>query len=129
MDDETFITHLLNSLLQSEYEGAILVIKDKLRKGHVKLSEIEQVLEDKYQAMKHAKGWDEEEDDYTLFARPSNKKSPRKHLKDIVDTVGSLDIKQLIVPTRKVTNIRVRKQKTSTRKSRVPNGTPKTKDK
>ena len=32
MDDETFITHLLNSLPQSEYEGAILVIKDKLRK-------------------------------------------------------------------------------------------------
>ena len=26
MDDETFITHLLNSLPQSEYEGAILVI-------------------------------------------------------------------------------------------------------
>ena len=30
MDDETFITHLLNSLPQSEYEGAIMVIKDKL---------------------------------------------------------------------------------------------------
>ena len=27
MDDETFITHLLNSLPQSEHEGAILVIK------------------------------------------------------------------------------------------------------
>ena len=26
IDDETFITHLLNSLPQSEYEGAILVI-------------------------------------------------------------------------------------------------------
>ena len=32
MDDETFITCLLNSLPQTEYEGAILVIKDKLRK-------------------------------------------------------------------------------------------------
>ena len=31
------------------------------------------------------------------------RKSPRKHLKDVVDTVGSLDIKQLIVPTRKAT--------------------------
>ena len=41
MDDETFITHLLNSLPQVEYEGAILIIKDKLRKGAV--------LEDKYQ--------------------------------------------------------------------------------
>ena len=44
MDDETFITHLLNSLPQSEYEGAILVIKDEIRKGHVELVEIEQVL-------------------------------------------------------------------------------------
>ena len=44
MDDETFITHLLNSLPQSEYKGAILVIKDKLRKADVELSEIEQIL-------------------------------------------------------------------------------------
>ena len=29
MDDETLITHLLNSLPQTVYEGAILVIKDK----------------------------------------------------------------------------------------------------
>ena len=53
MDDEMFISHLLNSLPQSEYEGAILLIKEKLRKGDVELSEIEQILEDKYQAMKH----------------------------------------------------------------------------
>ena len=32
MDDETFITHLLNSLPQTVYEGAILIIKDNLRK-------------------------------------------------------------------------------------------------
>ena len=75
MDDETFITHLLNSLPQTEYEGAILVIKDKLRKGTVEIPEIEEVLEDKYLAMKHAKGWEEEEDDYALFASPSNKKA------------------------------------------------------
>ena len=48
MDDEMFITNLLNSLPQSEYEGAILVIKEKLRKGDVELSETEQILEDKY---------------------------------------------------------------------------------
>ena len=59
MDDETFITHLLNSLPQSEYEGAILVIKDKLRKGTVEIPEIEQVLDDKYLAMKQAKCWEE----------------------------------------------------------------------
>ena len=78
MDDETFITHLLNSLPQSEYDGAILVIKGKLRKGHVELSEIEQILEDKYQAVKHVKGWDEEKDDYALFKSQSNKKMPKK---------------------------------------------------
>ena len=49
----------MNSLPQSEYEGVILVIKDKIRNGDVEVSEIEQILEDKYQAMKHAKGWDE----------------------------------------------------------------------
>ena len=52
MSDETFITHLLNSLPQTVYEGAILVIKDKLRKGTVEITEIEQILEDKFQAMK-----------------------------------------------------------------------------
>ena len=74
MDDETFIAHLLNSLQHTVYEGAILIIKDKLRKGTVELPEIEQVLEDKYQAMKQAKGWEEDEDDYALFASPSNNK-------------------------------------------------------
>ena len=59
MDDETSITYLLNSLPQTVYEGAILVIKDNLRKGTVEPPEIEQVLEDKYQAMKQAKGWEE----------------------------------------------------------------------
>ena len=47
MDDATFITHLLSSLPQTEHEGVILVIKDKLRKGTVEIPEIEQVLEDK----------------------------------------------------------------------------------
>ena len=81
MDDETFITHLLNSLLQSEYEGAILVIKDMPKKVKVELHEIEQILEDKYQEMKQIKGWDEEEDDYGLFKSQSNKKKPKKAFK------------------------------------------------
>ena len=50
MDDETFITHLFNSLQQSEYKVAILVIKEKSRKGAVDLPEIELILEDKYQS-------------------------------------------------------------------------------
>ena len=74
MDNGTFITHLLNSLPQSEYEGTILIIKDKLRKVKVDLPEIEQILEDKYQSMKHVKGWDEEEDDYALFTSHFKKK-------------------------------------------------------
>ena len=45
IDGETFITHLLNSLPQSEYKGAILVIKDKLRKVKVELPEIDQIQE------------------------------------------------------------------------------------
>ena len=117
MDDETFITHLLNFLPQSEYEGAI---KDKLRKGHVELQEIEQVLEDKYQAMKHAYGWEEQKDNYALFASPFNKKSPRKHLKDVVDTVGSLDTKQPIVPTRKP--IKNKGQKAKPQQKKKQNG-------
>ena len=81
IDNATFITHLLNSLHYSEYKGAILIIKDKLRNGDVKLSEIEQILEDKYQPMKQSKGLGEEEDDYALFASPSKKKKPKKAFK------------------------------------------------
>ena len=128
MSDETFITHLLNSLPQTEYEGAILVVKDKLRKGPVEIPEIEQVLEDKYQAMKHAKGWEEEEDDYALFASPPSKKGPRKLSKDAVATVENLDTKQLIVPTRKAIKTRVRNQKTSKRENSRVKGTLKAKD-
>ena len=31
--------------------------------------------------MKNTKGWDEEDDDYALFASPSNKKTPKKAFK------------------------------------------------
>ena len=55
-------------------EGAILVIKDKLRKEELDLPEFEQVLEDKYQSKKYAKGWDNEEDDYALFTSHISKK-------------------------------------------------------
>ena len=100
MDDETFITNLLNSLPQTEYEGAILVIKDMLRKGTVQISEIEQVLEDKYLAMKHAKSAGKKRRMIMpSFQVPQTKKGPRKHSKDAVDTVENLDTKQLIVPT------------------------------
>ena len=56
MDDEAFITHLLNSLPQAEYEGAILVIKERLRGKTCNLAQVEQLLEDKYLSMKYVKG-------------------------------------------------------------------------
>ena len=47
MDEEMFIIQLLNSLPQAEYEGAILVIKERLRSRSCNLAEVEQLLEDK----------------------------------------------------------------------------------
>ena len=101
MDDEMFITHLLNSLPQSEYERAILVIKDKLRKWDVELQEIERILEDKYQAMKHVKGWDKEEDDYALFTTQSNKKKPKKAFNGCCGYCGEFGHKEADCPNKK----------------------------
>ena len=74
MDNETFITRLLNSLPQVEYKGVILVIKERQRGNTCDLAQVEQLLEDKYLSMKYVKGWEEEEDDYALFASPAKKK-------------------------------------------------------
>ena len=111
MDDETFITHLLNSLPQTVYEGAILDIKDKLRKGTVEIPELEQVLEDKYLAMNMLRAGKKRRMIMHSLQVPPTKKGPRKHSKDAVDTVENLDTKQLIVPTRKVTKTRDRNRK------------------
>ena len=81
MSDEMFITHLLKSLPHTVYEGAILVIKDKLRKSILEIIQIEQILEDKFQAMKQVKGWEEKEDDYALFVSLANKIGPKKAFK------------------------------------------------
>ena len=69
--------------------------------------------------MKHVMGWDEEEDNYALFTSQSNKKSPRKYLKDAVGTEENLDIKQLNVPIEKATKIRGQKELLSTKRNRV----------
>ena len=81
----------------------------------MELSEIEQILEDKYQAMKHVKGWTKRKTIMPSSQANPIRKSPRKHLKDVLGTVENLDIKQQIVPTRKVTKIRAQKAKTSTK--------------
>ena len=122
MDDETFITHLLNSLPQTEYEGAILVIKDKLRKGTVEIPEIEQVLEDKYLAMKHAKGWEEEEDDYALFASPSNKKGQKKAFKGRCGYCGEFRHKAADCPNKKSNQNKAQKSKTHQKKKQHGKG-------
>ena len=101
MNDETFITHLLNSLPQTVYEGAILVIKDKLKKGTVEITEIEQILEDKFQAMKQAKGWEEEDDDYAIFVSPSNQKGPKKAFKGRCGYCGEFGHKAADCPNKK----------------------------
>ena len=122
MDDEMFITHLLNSLPQTEYEGAILVIKDMLRKGTVEIPENEQVLEDKYQAMKHAKGWEEEEDDYALFARPSNKKGHKKAFKGRCGYCGEFGHKAADCPHKKSNQNKGEKSKTHQKKKQHGKG-------
>ena len=116
MDDATFITHLLNSLPQTEYEGAILIIKDKLRKGTVEIPEIEQVLEDKYLAMKQAKGWEAEEDDYALFASPSNKKGPTKAFKGRCGYCGEFGHKAADCPNKKSNQNKGQKSNTHQKK-------------
>ena len=78
MDDETFITHLLISLPQAEYEGAILKIKQRLRGSTCDLAKVEQLWEYKYLSMKYVKGWEEEEDNYALFASPAKKQGQKK---------------------------------------------------
>ena len=126
MDDETFITHLLNSLPQVEYEGVILVVKERLRSRSCDVAEVEQLLEDKYLSMKCVKGWEEEEDDYALFASPAKKKGPKNSLKDDVVTVERLDTKQRIVLTKKARKKRT--LKTSLTKKRHKNLTKTTKE-
>ena len=101
MDDETFITHLLYSLPQVEYEGAILVIKERLRGRSCGLAEVEQLLEDKYLSMKCVKGWEEEEDDYALFASPAKKKGQKKHFKGRCGYCGEIGHKAANCPDKK----------------------------
>ena len=117
-----FITHLWNSLPQSEYEEAILVIKDKLRKGDVELSEIEQTLEDKYQAMKYVKGWDKEEDDYALFTSQSNKKKHKKAFKGHCGYCGESGHKAADCPNKKSNQNKGSKDKNEHRKKHSTKG-------
>ena len=101
MDNEMFITHLLNSVPQAEYEGAILVIKERLRGSTCDLAQDEQLLEDKYLSMKYVKGWEEEEDDYALFASPAKKKGQKNQLKGQCGCCGEIGHKAANCPDKK----------------------------
>ena len=101
MDNETFITHLLNSLPQVEYEGVILVVKERLRSRSCNVAKVEQLLEDKYLSMKCVKGWEEEEDDYALFASPAKKKGQKKQFKGRCGYCGEIAHKAANCPDKK----------------------------
>ena len=51
--------------------------------------------------MKHAKGWEEEEDDYALFASPSNKNKPKKAFKGCHGYCGEFGHKAANCPNKK----------------------------
>ena len=101
MDDETFITHLLNSLHQAEYKWAVLVIKKRLRGSTCDLAEVEQLLDDKYLSMKYAKGWEGEEDNYALFASPAKKIGQKKQFKGRCGYCGEIGHKAANCPDKK----------------------------
>ena len=86
------------------------------------LPEIDQVLEDKYQAMKHAKGWEEEEDDYALFASPSNKKKPKKAFKGRCGYCGEFGRKAADCPNKKSNQNKGQKAKTQQKKKQHGKG-------
>ena len=73
MDDETFLTHVMASLPQEEYQDTILTLKAKLREDNLM---IETLLDDKYEAMKEVQGWIEDGDQLALLVgKPHFKKT------------------------------------------------------
>ena len=120
MDHEMFITHLLNSLPQAEYEGPILVIKEKLRGSTCNLSQVEQLLEDKYLSMKYVKGWEKEEDDYALFDRPAKKKGQKKQFKRRCGYCGEIRHKAANCPDKKSKKTEDSQEKSDKKETQKP---------
>ena len=99
-----------------------MVIKDKLRRSILEIREIEQILEDKFQAMKQAKGWEEEEDDYALFVRTSNKKGPKKAFKGHCGYCGEFGHKAADCPNKKSNQNKGQKPKNQQKKRQWSKG-------
>ena len=98
------------------------VIKDKLRRSILEITEIEQILEDKFQAIKQAKGWEEEEDDYALFVSPSNKKGPKKAFKGHCGYCGEFGQKAANCPNKKSNQNKRQKPKNQQKKRQWSKG-------
>ena len=76
MDDETFLTHVMASLPQEEYQATICTMKAKLRESELMIEEAETLLDDKYEAMKEVQGWTEDGDELALLVgNPHYKKT------------------------------------------------------
>ena len=66
--------------------------------------------------MKQAKGWEEEEDDYALFASPSNKKAPKKAFKGHCGYFGEFGHNAADCPNKKSNQNKGQKPKTHQKK-------------
>ena len=76
MDDDTFLTHVMASLPQDEYQATILTLKAKLRDDDLTIEEVETLLDDEYEVMKEIQGWTEEAEDLALLVgKPHYKKT------------------------------------------------------
>ena len=76
LDDETFITYVIASLPQEEYQATILTLKAKLSEYTLSIKEAETLLNDKYEAMKEINGWTDKGDELALFVcKPHFKKT------------------------------------------------------
>ena len=77
--------------------------------------------------MKHAKGWEEEEDDYALFAPSSNKKKPKKAFKGCCGYCGEFGHKANDCPNKKSNQNKGQKVKIQQKKKQNGKGAPKAK--
>ena len=77
----------------------ILVLKDKLRKGNLSIEKEENLLDDKFEAMKDICGWKMKgKNMHWSFENPNL----RNHLKGNMDIMAYMAIKQLIVMREKL---------------------------
>ena len=72
--------------------------------------------------MKQAKGWEEEEDDYALFASPSNKKGPKKAFKGRCGYCGEFGHKAADCPNKNSNQNKGQKSKTHQKKNQHGRG-------